>query len=377
MKLSILHLIRSLDPAMGGPTEFLKLITESQARSGINVKVVTLDAPGLTWWPNARVPVGGYGPAAGSYGYHPSFRQRLLQEMASFDLMIVHGLWQYLGVCALTVGARSGRPYYVFPHGMLDPWFKQAFPIKHWKKQLYWLAAEQNFLKQAQSVLFTANRERERGAATFWPPLVCRSDVLPLGVSRAPEDVEPLRSGFLNRFPELRAKRFLLFLGRLHPKKGCDLVIRAVARFSSRIELVVAGPESDPAYTEQLRRLGRSLPVTFTGMLQGELKWGALACADALILPSHQENFGLVVAEALAFGLPVLLSHQVDTAELVENCGAGFVEPDTLEGTRRLIQRWLGADRQTMSLAAKNCFQNHFNIERTSEQLLKILTNNG
>jgi len=149
-----------------------------------------------------------------------------------------------------------------------------------------------------------------------------------------------------------------------------------MAQLSSQIELVIAGPESTRAYGEYLRRLAKNLPVTFTGMLQAEMKWGALASADGLILPSHQENFGLVVAEALAFGLPVLISNQVNTAELVASYGAGFVEPDTLEGTRRLIQRWLTADRQSLRVAATNCFRDHFNIETASERFLNVLGDN-
>jgi glycosyltransferase involved in cell wall biosynthesis len=376
MKQSILHLIRTLDPTMGGPTEFMKLICESHARRGVQVKILTLDAPGETWLRNAPVPAAGGGPGHGVYGYHRRFKERLFREMNCFDLMVVHGLWQYHGVSALAVARQLGKPYYVFPHGMLDPWFKREFPIKHCKKQVYWLSMERSILRHAKEVLFTSDHERKRAIATFWPPVRYRSSVLPLGVQRAPADTEPLRQEFLNQFPRLRNRRFLLFLGRLHPKKGCDLLMPAMAQLSSQIELVIAGPESTRAYGEYLRRLAKNLPVTFTGMLQAQMKWGALASADSLILPSHQENFGLVVAEALAFGLPVLISNQVNTAELVASYGAGFVEPDTLEGTRRLIQRWLTADRQSLRVAATNCFRDHFNIETASERFLNALGDN-
>jgi glycosyltransferase involved in cell wall biosynthesis len=373
MKLSILHLIRTLDPAMGGPIEFLKLICESHLRRGIKMKILTLDSPDEIWLRNAPVPSAGCGPGLGTYGYHVRFKKRLLVEMSSFDLMIVHGLWQYHGACALSVARQLGKPYYIFPHGMLDPWFKQQFPVKHCKKQVYWLVMERSVLRHANGVLFTSNHEQKRGIGTFWPGATYRSKVLPLGAQKAPPDTESLRQDFLERFPHLRNKRFLLFLGRLHPKKGCDLLIRAMAQIPPQIEVVIAGPESTRDYGEHLRRLAKSFPITFTGMLHAEMKRGALASADALILPSHQENFGLVVAEALAFGLPVLISNQVNTAELIESYGAGLVEPDTAEGTCRLIQRWLAADQQSMRVAATNCFQDHFNIEKTSERLLTVV----
>jgi glycosyltransferase involved in cell wall biosynthesis len=373
MKLSILHLIRTLNPAMGGPTEFLKLISESQARRGIQIKIMTLDAANEPSYRNAPVPVSNAGPGVGTYGYHGRFKERLLREMRCFDLMIVHGLWQYHGACALEVARELGKPYCVFPHGMLDPWFKRKFPLKHCKKQIYWLFRERSLLANASKVFFASSRELERAGGTFWPPVTCRSQVLPLGVTPPPKDTESLRRQFLNQFPHLRNQRFLLFLGRLHPKKGCDLLIRAMARASRPIALVIAGPESTPAYGQYLRSLADGLRVTFTGMLQSETKWGALVSAGALILPSHQENFGLVVAEALASGLPVLVSDQVNTSELIESYGAGFVEPDTLEGTARLIERWITADWQALSRGARMCFRDHFDIETSSERLLDTL----
>jgi glycosyltransferase involved in cell wall biosynthesis len=373
MKLSILHLIRTLDPAMGGPIEFLKLICESQARRGIQIKIMTLGAAHETRYRNAAVPVSDAGPGLGTYGYHREFKERLLRELRCFDLMIVHGLWQYHGACALEVARELGKPYYVFPHGMLDPWFKRKFPFKHCKKQVYWFFRERSILANARTVFFASNREQERAGATFWPPVTYRSQVLPLGVTPPPKDAESLRQQFLNQFPHLRNRRFLLFLGRLHPKKGCDLLIRAMAQISQPVDVVIAGPESTRTYGQYLRSLAERLPVTFTGMLQSQTKWGALASAGALILPSHQENFGLVVAEALASGLPVLASDQVNTSHLIESYGAGFVEPDTLEGTARLIERWITADWQPLSLAARRCFRDYFDIETTSERLLDTL----
>jgi glycosyltransferase involved in cell wall biosynthesis len=358
---------------MGGPIGFLKLICESQARRGIRVQIMTLNADNQTYYRNAAVPVSGAGPGLGTYGYHRKFKERLVREMTCFDLMIVHGLWQYHGACALAASRELGKPYYVFPHGMLDPWFKRTFPFKHWKKQAYWLFRERSLLANASKVFFTSNREMERADGTFWPPVAFPGQVLPLGVTPPPKDTESLRQQFLNQFPHLQNKRFLLFLGRLHPKKGCDLLIRAMALIPQPVDLVIAGPEFTRSYGQYLRSLAERLPVTFTGMLQSKIKWGALASAGALILPSHQENFGMVVAEALASGVPVLASDQVNTGEVIESYGAGFVEPDTLEGTARLIERWRKADWPALSLAAKRCFRDHFDIETTSERLLDTL----
>jgi glycosyltransferase involved in cell wall biosynthesis len=107
-------------------------------------------------------------------------------------------------------------------------------------------------------------------------------------------------------------------------------------------------------------------------MLTGPVKSGAFAAAEALVLPSHQENFGMVVAEALSFGLPVLISTQVNISDVVASYNAGFVEPDTLSGTCSLIERWLSADHCSMGLAAERCYRDRFEIDRTARELLKV-----
>jgi hypothetical protein len=154
------------------------------------------------------------------------------------------------------------------------------------------------------------------------------------------------RHFFLAKFPEIEKSRMLLFLGRIYPKKGCDLAIDALPRRASgeAVLLVIAGPDQ-VGWTHQLgervARMDVSPRVTFAGMLEGPLKRGALENADAFILPSHQENFGMSVIEALSFGVPVLISDRVNIWREIAADHAGFVEPDDLAGTTRLIERWL------------------------------------
>ena len=156
--------------------------------------------------------------------------------------MVVHGLWQFHGLCAMRVSSKIGVPYFVFPHGMLDPWFKKSYPIKHLKKQLYWVLAERKVLEGAKAVVFTSENESRLAKVTFRPEAHYRPRILPLGVSGARGCRTCARHFY--EFPHLRGRRFLLFLGRLHPKKGCDLLVRAMARIQPPIDLVLAGPIS-------------------------------------------------------------------------------------------------------------------------------------
>jgi glycosyltransferase involved in cell wall biosynthesis len=200
----------------------------------------------------------------------------------------------------------------------------------------------------------------------------------------APEiDLAGAREDFFQSFPQLRGRRFLLFLGRLHEKKGCDLLIEAFAALRNSasadqsLDLVLAGPCADAGYEEHLKRMASSVSgVTFTGMLAGAQKWGAFSAADAFILPSHQENFGIAVVEALACGTPVLISNKVNIWREIATAEAGYVENDHLAGTARLIERWVGAAADVcaaMKENARECFARHFEINRATDSLIEVL----
>jgi glycosyltransferase involved in cell wall biosynthesis len=272
---------------------------------------------------------------------------------------------------------------------MLDPWFKRTYPLKHIKKLLYWPWAEYRVLRDAAAVLFTSEEERRLARESF-SLYQCNERVVNYGTEAPPADLRTAREEFLNHFPQLRGKRLLLFLGRLHAKKGCDLLISAFlalsrsGRCDSNLRLVMGGPCANDSYLRHLRDLSglprdggsAEAPVTFTGMLAGNLKWGAFAAADAFILPSHQENFGIAVAESLACGTPVLISNKVNIWREIMDDGAGLAEEDDADGTTRLIERWLvmpEGERQKMRENARACFERRFHIDRAVASLLDVL----
>jgi glycosyltransferase involved in cell wall biosynthesis len=300
--------------------------------------------------------------------YSPHLLPWLRANRHRFDGILVHGLWEYTGLAARL--AAGGLPVVVFPHGMLDPYFKRAARGKHLKKLLYWLLVEFWNLRAAHRVLFTTERERELAAHTF-RPASWRDAVCALGTEPAVPDTPELRTAFYARCPEVEGKRFLLFLGRIDPKKGCDLLLQAfdeLAAAQPELHLVLAGP-LDSTWATALRDRAQGLDcatrIHFPGMLAGAAKAGALAACAAFVLPSHQENFGIAVVEALAAGRPVLVSDQVNIAPQVAAAGCGLVEPDTLEGTRNLLTRWLAltdAEDEALSARALQAFTKHFDI---------------
>ncbi len=371
-------MVQTLDPRSGGVARAVVLLSEEMARQGHMVEIVTLDAPGFETKDATALPVYPVGRGPSGYGYAPSLLPWLREHGREYDCAIVNGCWQYSGLAAWRHFRGASIPYYVFPHGMLDPWFKRTYPLKHLKKWLYWPWGEYRVLRDARAVIFTSDAERLQARESFWL-YRARERVAPLGV-----DVPAVssRDDFLAQFPALHGKRIVLFLGRLHVKKGPDILIDAfshVAADDPSVFLVLAGPDQDGFERKLRARAARSHLaewIVFTGMLEGAVKWGALRAAEVFILPSHQENFALAVAEALACGTPVLISKPINIWREVVEDGAGFAEEDDQAGTERLLQRWLALDeagRSAMRQAAANCFAKRFEIGRAAALLLRIL----
>lgn len=389
-QLRLLHVIRTVNPAFGGPIEGLKQLAAVNLRVGHSVEVLSLDAPSTEWVRSCPIPCHAVGPAWLNYGYSSHFVPWLRANAHRFDAVVVNGIWQYnaFGVWRALHG--TSTPYFVYTHGMLDPWFKRTYPLKHLKKWLYWPWADYRVLRDAAAVLFTCEEERRLARKSFGL-YRCREFVANYGTAGPVGDQVAQRKVFVEKFPHLQSKRCLLFLGRVHVKKGPDILFRAFANALQRlpfhltrnVQLVMAGP-NDHHYGERMIELVDSLGlnerVTWIGMVMGDLKWGTFHAADAFILPSHQENFGISVAEALACSVPVLISKQVNIWKEISDDSAGFVESDDLEGTSNLIERWLQTPTDewaAMKQRAKACYQRRFDIEQAASSLVRAVKIHG
>jgi len=377
--LKILQLVHTLDPSVGGVAASVLGLSRGLARRGHKLDIVVLDDSASPWLADMALPIHALGAGLTSYRYSSKLLPWLKKQGGDYDRVIVNGIWQYLSFAAWRHYAGSSIPYYVFPHGMLDPWFKETFPLKHLKKWLYWPWAEYRVLRDAAAVIFTSEEERSQARKSFWL-YRCREKVSPLGVE-APPISSNAKSEFLSRYPQLQNTRIFLFIGRLHPKKGCDMLLEAFAQMRSNdsISLILAGPDQvgwESDLRRRVTRLNLTNRVVFTGMLEGPMKQGAFANAEAFVLPSHQENFGISVVEALAASVPVLISNRVNIWREIEADRAGYVESDDLAGTTRLLQRWIGtapAEREMVRQNARRCFEQRFGIDRAVDSLLQIL----
>ena len=377
----VLHIITSLDPALGGPAEGVRLLLsetgETETGDTWSGEVVTLDDPASPFLQGLSFPVHALGPASGTIGFTRRLYPWLRANRGRFDGFLVNGLWQ----CGLATMLAAGRttPYMVFAHGMLDPYFKRRFPLKHVKKALYWYPIEYWVLRNAFRVLFITDTERALAEESFalWK---WRSAIVPYSVHPPDLPESVYREAFQNLVPELNGRRFLVFLGRIDPKKGCDLLIKAFCETAAEdpdLHLLMAGPSD--AWADGLKATVAAAHledrVHWPGMLRGPAKWGAFLASEAFILPSHQENFGIAVAEALACGRPVLLSDQVNIGSMLAGAGCSLIDADTLEGTRSLLHRWNSLteqERTQMSAAATHCFHTRFDLRSSVQHLVQL-----
>lgn len=382
----ILRIITSADLRGGGPIEGTRRFAEVWARDGHQQDLLTLDPPEELHLPDYPGDIFRVGPPRGGsllqrYRYAPAMVPWLKAHAGDYDAVIVSGLWRYMARGAYKGLAGGPVPYFVFTHGMLDPWFRESAPAKHWGKQLSWLWAEGPLTANATNVLFTTEEEKLRADKAFWP-YRAKPEVVGYGTSDVAGDPPVQIAAFRALLPALGERRFLLFLSRIHPKKGCDLLVEgfaAIAAADPALDLVIAGPD-ETGLVEGLRSRAQALGIAdrihFPGMLKGDAKAGAFRAADAFVLPSHQENFGIVVAEAMACGTPVFLSDKVNIWREVVADGAGMVEPDTLEGTRTLLKRFVALspeERRLMGEAARTSFLSRFHVEQAARGLMAMI----
>jgi glycosyltransferase involved in cell wall biosynthesis len=355
----VLHLIPYMHPSAGGPPVVVDQWCAELRRRGVEAEVLTTDAyasaDDQAWQAEyaARYPlavVKCVGPRG--FGYSSQLRPVLADRLKHVDLVHVHNVWGYANRLAARLCPKWDVPFVVSTHGMLDP---HSMGRKAWKKRLYGRLFEFPALRQASGLIFT-HAEEERLARETCGPLPT-GFVVPLGTSDPPaESRSVLASQFLRQFPATARGPRVMFLSRLHEKKGLDLLLPAFQRVlqnHSSGQLVLVGPGEED-YVQELRSRANSLGISqqthFIGSLHGEQKWAALAAADVYVLPSYQENFAIALVEALRVGTPVVCSQRVNIWSDLANAGAATICELTVESVAESILRLLddrsGAEEQ-------------------------------
>lgn len=397
--MNVLHIVANMDPQTGGVCQAVRTIVDGLTRRGIYNEVATVDTPDAPYLAQYTFPVHALGPSANSWHYSARLLPWLIDTLDRFDVVIVHGLWLYPShAVRKAIAHRRQLPnarvprFFVMPHGMLDPWFQRASGrrIKAIRNWAYWKLIENRVINDADGLLFTCQTELLLAREPFRPYHPARELNVGHGIADVPAFDPAMQAAFHERCPSLGDAPYLLFLSRIDTKKGVDLLVNAYSARQQSTDpaalpkLVIAGPGLDTAYGNQIRQQVALSPalanaVLFPGMLTGDAKWGAFYGCQAFILPSHQENFGIAVVEALACGKPVLISDQVNIWREIDAMDGGLVGPDAQTGTQQLLENWLAlsaGEQRQMGQRARQTFQHHFAIDPATDRLIDALALN-
>jgi glycosyltransferase involved in cell wall biosynthesis len=298
-------------------------------------------------------------------------KERLRSLVEASDGVHIHGIWGQHSAVAANLAREMGKPYIVTAHGMLEPW---ALRQKRLKKSLYSMMVERPNLQGASCVhaLTHAEVEDYRGFNLRNPVAV-----IPNGVDIVAGASPDL---FLEKWPHLKGRRLVLFLSRLHRKKGLDILCQTWSRIRRKFpeyHLVLAGPDCDDtrASTEELvDMLDMRDGVTFTGMLSGKMKWSALAAAEVFVLPSYSEGFSMAVLEAMAMALPVIVTRPCNFPEIAElDCGS-VVEPEARQLESALLSMLTAGveRRRKMGRNGRDLILARYTWERIGQQLSEL-----
>jgi glycosyltransferase involved in cell wall biosynthesis len=380
----VLHVVGGLGAAYGGPSRVVRDISRALQRLGVEVHVATTNANGFS---NLTVPLGQpvvedgvtawyfHRPVC-SANYNYSFSWPLTLWLATnvqrFDFVHIHGLFVY-AVLPASLSARHWQvPYAVTPHGILGRW-----GMRNRRSVLKWLSyqlIERRCLRGASFIHFTSEAEKQQAQRL---DLGTRGVIIPPGLDLTNYDHLSDRNELHTFYPQLVGRQIVLYLGRLHPIKGLDLLLPAWKEVCAQIPqaiLVIAG-DGASSYVAQIRQqiaeLALSENVLFTGFVSGETKIRLLAGCDLFVMPSYHESFGMSVVEALACGKPVVVSDQVAIHREISEAQAGLVVPCEIEQLTKALSHITTdvALRQRLGANSVRLVQTRFSIKATATAL--------
>lgn len=384
-----LFIISSMNPKLGGLCQGLRNSIPEMINLGMACEVVSLDEPDAEYLGEDPFIIHALGKGISPWRYNKKLIPWLLENFHRFDSVTVHGLWLYHSQASIRAMLQyrnnnvKSPKIYIMTHGMLDPYFQKATDrkLKAVRNYIYWKFYENKVVNEADGIFFTCDEELLL-ARTSFPNYKPKSEInVTYGIQQPSKYSNKMREVFKEKVPEWNNRPFLVFLSRIDPKKGIDLLIKGYLKLEQELptipQLIIVGPGLEHSYGQAIRKLAaNSANIIFAGMLSGEAKWGAFYESEAFVLPSHQENFGIAVVEALACAKPVLISDKVNIWREIQYENAGIVKNDTEVETYNMLKEWLlykALDKETMSKNAISTYQKHFTIKQAAKQFLNAI----
>jgi len=380
--MKILHVISDLCLAHGGPSKLAPEMCRALARRGHEVSLYTtnFDVDGVLDVPLDK-PVMDGGVTTRYFAVSRPRRwkfsrplgEAIRNEVRNFDIVHIHNLYLFHTWVTAHYCRKNGIPYLISPHGCLDPFIRLRSRMK---KAVYnWLIEKRN-LDFAAAIHYAAQFEMDLAHEAL--SIRAPGGVVPYVVELQEYLNLPQRGTFRSRFPEVGENLILLFLSRINFKKGLDLLARSfglIARQRNDVRLVIAGPDNE-GYGRQVRQWlaeeGVLKYTVFTGMLTGVDKLAAFADADLFVLPSYTENFGIAIIEAMACGLPVVISNRVNIWQEVGKAGV-VVDCDADKLAEVLLKMLDDSEgRKKLGAMGKRLVEELFPWEKVADQMIKL-----
>lgn len=381
--MKILQVIASLTPGCGGPTNALRSLSFALAKKGQEVTIFTTDADikgrlevPLQTLINIRDVKFFYFPVQylRYYKFSLPLLEALRRDIPHFDIVHIHSIFLFPTLVTAHYCRKYHKPYIIRTVGQLDPFFLRRH---RFRKFLYLWLFERKNLEKAYALHFTTEEEKNwmrHLGYTF------NDIVIPMGIDLREFNDLPAYGVFRFKYPELKDKKIILFLSRITFKKGLDILIRAfanLARERNDVHLVMAGPDNE-GYGKKvknwLRNEGILNRATFTGMLLGKDKLAAFRDSDVFVLPSYSENFGMAVIEAMACGVPVVISNKVGIYKKVQENNAGIVIECNGINLYQAIKSIL--DNETfakeLSINGKKTVEECYDIDKVADKLIEV-----
>jgi len=380
-KMKVLHIAASLSAKWGGPTYVVKALTESLIRKGVTVSILSpigeKVGKEIIYPEGVQVEVFTEGFFSIMWtGYSPGISKALATEATNYNVVHIHEIWHYPGYAAYYAAKRADKPYIVTVHGSLEPW---CLKYKGYKKNIYAALIQRRILNEAAAIHAITNEEaQDIQAFGIDAPIA----VIPNGIDPAKFQALPSPEEMDRHYPELVGKKVLLFLGRIHQKKGLDILAKAfgqIARNRKDLHLLIIGPDNDN-YRSQVERLLESEGVldrtTFTGMLTEREKLAGLSRADICPIPSYSDVRTIVALEAMACRLPVVITRQCHFPEVAEARAGIVIEPNAdqlADAINRLLDN-PGLCKE-MGENGRRLIMEKFTWDKIADQMIQLYEN--
>lgn len=376
--MKVLYIAASLSHEWGGPVPVIKALSECLLRKGVEVDVF---APAKRRTANQIAQLDGVSTTLFKLGFFsriwtahsPALAQALRREISEIDLVHIHEIWHHPHFAAYRAAKKARKPYIVSIQGALEPW---CLSYKALKKKVYAALIQKRILNEAATI-HAVNQEEVKHIRAFG----VKTPVTVISNGIDPEEFQnlPPREEMERLYPELKGRKVLLFVGRIHPIKGLDILARAfgqIATCRDDVRLVIVGPDSE-GYQNQVERLLKSESVLdktiFTGMLAQKKKLAALSRADIFVLSSYSEGFSIAVLEALACGLPMIITSKCHFPEVAEARAGIVINPDS-DQLAEALAKLLGNPELSKGMSAngRRLVMEKFSWDRIADQMIQV-----